>query len=222
MPAFLQGGPDMLQVGPLATIASLSPSILSPLRGGNMGEEITSQLHAPFYEGAYRGSRFVGGMQAVIGTALSVAGATTYTGGLVLSNPVGSSVNAVLETVGLGFVVAQTNASVIGIGVGYSTTALSGTLTSVTPRSAKVGSPFSPQCGLYSSASITLPIAPTLAAVLMSVDTGALTVGVNAGGVFDLKGSIVLQPGAFAMLWSSAAGTASSMMASYQWEEVPV
>jgi hypothetical protein len=212
-----------LLTGGAALAASATPGTSVMARGGNMGELIQSQLHAKYYEGSYKGVRFGGGMQAVIATALSTAGATTYTGGLVLANPNGSNVNAILERVGVGFIIAQTNAAVIGIGVGMSTTALSGTLTSVAPRAKKIGSGYNPVCGLYSSASITLPIAPTLDTILMAVDTGALTVGAGgAGGMFDLDGGIVLPPGAFAMLWSSAAGTASSMMASMQWEEVPV
>jgi hypothetical protein len=204
-----------------STGAGVSPA--AGLRLTNTNEVGLSEVHGRYYEGAYRGGRFAGGMQAVIATGLSVAGATTYTGGLVLANPNGSTVNAILEKVGIGFIVAQTNAAMIGIGVGQSTTNLSGTLTSVSPRSRKIGSGTVPVCSLLSSASITLPIAPTLDTVLTAVQTGALTTApVGGGGLFDLDGGIVLPPGAFAMIWSSAAGTASSMIASMQWEEVPI
>lgn len=204
-----------------STGSGVSPT--GGLRLTNTNELGLSEIHGRYYEGAYRGGRFAGGMQAVIATALSTAGATTYTGGLVLANPNGSTINAVLEKVGIGFLVAQTNAAMIGLGVGQSTTNLAGTLTSVGPRSRKIGSGTTPVCSLLSSASITLPVAPTLDTVLCAVQTGALTTApAGGGGLFDIDGGIVLTPGAFVMIWSSAAGTASSMIASMQWEEVPV
>ena len=210
------------QVGALATSASLAAGSQPVQRFGNMGDAIVSELHGRYYEQAYRKASFGGSTGGIVATALASGLTASYTGGLVLANPYGSSVNLVLQKVGVGFVVAQTNAAVIGLGVGQSATALTGTLTSMNPRSKNIGSSAAPVGQLYSSATITLPVAPTLDTILGPEDTGALTVnGVGPGGTIDLEGSIILPPGAFACLVSTAAGTASSLVAAFAWEEVP-
>jgi len=204
---------------------SLAPSSTGgyPLRQGNLGEAIVSELHGRYYEQTYRLASFAGGTAGVVATALSTGLATTYTGGLVLYNPYGNSYNLVLQKVGVSFVLAQTNASAIGIMTGQSSTALSGTLTAMNMQSSLVGSGANPTGILYSSASITLPVAPILRNIIGTVDTGALTVGVSGiPGTTDFEGSIILAPGAFACIYSSAAGTASSLIATMQWEEVPL
>lgn len=210
-------------IGPVATSASLSAGSQQNVRMGNMGELIKSDLHGRYYEQAYRKSSFGGSTGGVVATALAAGLVTAMTGGLVLANPVGNSFNLVLQKVGISFVLAQTNASTIGIMVGQSSTALSGTLTSMTPRCKNIGSNAAPTGLLYSSASITLPVAPTLDTILGTVDTGALTVSTSGvSGTTDLEGSIILPPGAFAAIYSSAAGTASSLIAAFGWEEVPI
>jgi hypothetical protein len=219
---------DFLQVGGPGNNATQSYNFGSTqaLRGGNMGDLIVSELHGPAYEAAYRGSLFTGGSQAVVATALQTGLTTTATGGLILNNPIGNTKNLVLRSATVGLILAQTNASVIGIGVGYSASvAIAGTLTVIASQPCLVG-PGGPAASsgiLYSSASVTLQATPVLARILGSVSTGALTVDQETAiGPVDLQGSIVLQPGAFACFTSSAAGTASSMFFSFTWEEVPI
>jgi hypothetical protein len=146
---------------------------------------------------------------------------TTYTGGLVLANPIASTVNLRIQKAKASFIVAQTNAAVIGLGIGFSATALAGTLTAVASLPGNNGAtPAVAQGLLYSSASITLPAAPYLARILGTVNTGALTTGVaNLGLEADLQGSIILPPGGYAVFLSSAAGTASSFFGSFVWVE---
>jgi hypothetical protein len=211
------------QVGPVTVGASLAAGTQQNARLGNQGDLIASEAHGRYYEPAYRGQLFGGSTGGAVATALAAGLVTAYTGGMVLYNPIGSSVNLSLTKVGVAFVLAQTNAAAIGVAVGQSSTAISGTLTSVSPRSMKIGGNAAPVAGLYSSASITLPVAPTLAALIGTVDTGALTVGTFGGtSLIDLEGSILLPPGAYAVIYSSAAGTASSLVASMMWEEIPV
>jgi hypothetical protein len=175
-----------------------------------------------YYPVAIGGDLFSGGNQAVVATALAAGLPTTYTGGLVLANPIDGTKNLVIQRAQAAFIVAQTNAAVIGLGVGYSTSALAGTLTAVASVPAVAGSSAAATGKLYSSASITLPAAPYLARILGSVDTGALTVAVDAASLaLDVQGSIVLPPGAFAVFLSSAAGTASSFFGSFVWLELP-
>jgi hypothetical protein len=166
------------------------------------------------------GQLFQGGNQAVVATALSAGLPTTYTGGLVLANPPTSTVNVRLQKATAIFIIAQTNVSVIGLGIGFSATALTGTLTAVASLPGNPGSSAVAQGLLYSSASITLPAAPYLTRVIGLAETGAVTTGVATGGLsLDLQGSIILPPGGYAVFTSSAAGTASSFIGSFVWVE---
>lgn len=176
------------------------------------------------YQSAVLQRIFSGGNQAVVATALSAGVPTTYTGGLVLANPTNSTVNLVLNKVAAAFVVAQSSAAVIGLGLGISASALSGTLTAVPSISNNLSlTPPTPQGLLYSSASITLPTAPVLSRIIGAVDTGALTVDtVKAPLILDVQGGVILPPGGFACILSSAAGTASSFFGSFAWSEVAV
>jgi hypothetical protein len=210
------------QVGPLASNTSLGAGQQPPARLGNMGELIKSDLHGRYYEGSYRKARFGGSMQAVLATATIAGLSTTVTGTVVLANPPGSGINAAIEKVGIGFVLAPAAPLVYGIATGASATAVSGTLTSLTPKAKLIGSGALPLCGLYSSASIVLPVAPTVDQVLGFLDTGAITTQTNLQTLYDLEGSIVLAPGSYALIWTSAVLLASAMIASFQWEEVPI
>jgi hypothetical protein len=58
--------------------------------------------------------------------------------------------------------------------------------------------------------------------VLGYVGTGAITTNTNVPSNFDIEGSIILPPGGYAILYTSAASAASSLLCSFQWEEVPV
>jgi len=180
-------------------------------------------LHGRYYRPTSVGNLYAGGNQAVVTTALTAGLPTAYTGGLILYNPLTSTVNLALNGVGVIFTVAQTNAAAISLGVFYSaTTAVTGTLTTLVSNNQLVGSSNTAQGLLYSQASATLPAAPYIARLLKTVDTGALTTTVNGGEeLIDLGGSIILQPGAGACILSTATGTASSFLASFVWEEIP-
>lgn len=209
-------------VGPTATKTSLGSGTNPALRLGNMGDAVVSELEPRYYEATYRGMAFSGANQALVGTAIATGLTATYTGGLVLSNTFGNPVNVVLTKVAYGAALVQTNASVIGLMVGQSSTALAGTVTSVTPTSDLVGSGIAPYAVLASSASITLPTTPVLKRVLGFLGTGAVTVDQTTLTVVDLEGSIILPPGGYCAFYSSAAGTASSLIFSMSWIEVPL
>jgi hypothetical protein len=181
----------------------------------------TVSLHGRYYQPANLGRLFSGGNQAPVPTALPAGLTESYTGGLVLYNPVGSGVNVALLLAEYALVVAQTNAASIGLAVGQSATAPTGTLTAIAPVPGVVGSSATPEALLYSSAAITLPVVPTLVRNLGVCDTGALTTGPSgAAGLSDLGGSIILPPGGFACFVSTAAGTASSFLGAFTWEEI--
>ena len=211
------------QVGPIATTTSIAPGLQSPQRAGQLGDTIVSELHGRYYEGAYRRARFGGAMQAVIATATIAGLSTSITGVPVLYNPIGNTNNVVLEKVGVSLLLAPAAPLAFGIAVGYNgATALSGTLTSVTPRSKFVGLGAAPTAGMYASAAITLPTAPTLDTIFGTLDTGAITTTTTNGSLYDLEGSIILPPGGYVVFYTSAVLVASALLVSYQWEEVPI
>lgn len=209
------------QVGQPSSV-SLAAGTTPTARFGQLGDAIVTELHAPRYEGAYRKNRFGGAMQAVLATATIAGLSTSITGTSVLANPNGSSVNLVLETFGVGFVLAPAAPLAFGLATGYSASALSGTLTSLTPKSKFLGSGINPVGQLYCSAAITLPVAPTVDVVLGQLEQGAVTVSNSNVGLYDIKGEIILPPGAFVVFWTSAVLVASAHIASWTWEEVPV
>lgn len=208
------------QVGQPST-TSIAAAANPIMRQGQLGEVVVSELHGRYYEQGYRGNRFGGSMQAVLATATIAGLNTSITGVSVLANPNGSGYNVVLEKVGLGVIVAPAAALVFGLATGYSTTALSGTLTSLAPKSKVIGSSATPRAALYASAAITLPTTPTVDTVLGNLGTGAITVDRAQGGQYELQGSIILPPGGFCCFWTSAVMAASSHIMSWDWEEVP-
>jgi hypothetical protein len=207
------------QVG--APASSSAPNSQPIIRLGNLNDVIVSELHGPCYEGSYRKARFGGAMQAALATATIAGLSTTVTGTSVLYNPIGSGVNVAIERLGVAFLVAPAAPLAFGIATGWSPLALSGTLTSVAPKSKLIGSGAQPVAQLYSSASIILPVAPTVDTILGALDTGAVTVATqSAQGIYDLKGEIILPPGGYAVFYTSAVMAASGHMASWNWEEI--
>lgn len=200
---------------------SLQPGTSADMRMGNLGDTVVSELHGAYYEGTYRGARFGGSMQALLAAATIAGVGVNPTGTLVLYNPPGNAFNLVVEKFGVGFVLAPAAPLVYGLATGFSTSPLAGTLTSVTPKSKKVGSGLQPTAGLVASA-VTLPVAATVDQVLGQLDTGAVTTMTNCPSLFDIQGSIILPPGGFCHMWSSGVLLASAHMASFQWEEVPI
>src|SRR6266404_5040492 len=96
------------QVGPQV----LADGTTAVVRLDRSGAEVVQELHGRYYETAFRKSIF--SVANATGTTTSVAFATTYTG-LCLSNPIGSTVNLVLNKVNADFAVNAAPAAVIGL-----------------------------------------------------------------------------------------------------------
>jgi len=201
------------QVGPVATTTSLGAGTPVIMRAGQLGDAIMSELHSPQYEQAYRRNRFTAANQGA--TATTVGLATTYTG-ICLSNPVGSTVNLVLENVGAAFIVAPAAALAFGVATGYNSSTNVTHTAALSPKNEFTGVG-SVGTGLADS-SATLPTAPTVERIL-----GSVAAAILAGPMsFELKGGILLPPGAYAFLYTSAASGDSGFLGSFTWEEVPV
>jgi hypothetical protein len=80
------------QVGPNGPIASGAGSV--PIRQGNLGEMIVTELNGKYYEQNFRGNLYVCTNSAA--QALSLTGTTTYTG-MIVYNPAGSGKNLVIQ-----------------------------------------------------------------------------------------------------------------------------
>lgn len=209
----------MLSQGQVGPIASTSDGVQVALRAGKLGDQIVSQLHPRYYEASYRRARFNAANQT--GVATTVGLATTYTG-LCLSNPVGSSVNIAIGKVGIAFPVAVAAGLVYGLMVGYNaSTNVTHTAASTTLRSNFVGVGAAP-VGLVDT-SATLPTAPTVSHIFGAVGTAAMTAPATLPPcMYDLEGSIILPPGAYACVYTSAASGALGFLGSFEWTEVPV
>lgn len=189
---------------------------INTTRSGKTGETIVGDAHGRYYEATSRGTMFSG---SVTGRDTTVGIATTYTG-LVLSNPVGSNVNLVLNKVGYAFTVAFPAASVIGLMTGFSTTTDVTHTTAVTPKNQKIGG--SAGIGKLDS-SATLVGSPTLNTVLSAGTTAAITTSpTDCSGIVDLEGSIILTPGSYCAFYTSTVAGASGANYSFSWEEVPI
>ena len=212
------------QVGPVATTSSISAGLQAPARAGQLGDTIVSELHGRYYETTYRRAMFTAGVSTLIATATTASPTTTITGAQVLYNPIGNTNNLVINKVSLGFALANL-AGVVGIATGFNgATAISGTLTATTAAAKNVflggGSPTGAS---YASASITLPTAVSLVSILASTGSLATTgYAINPGTLYDFEGSILLPPGGYATIWSNFIIPASSLLSTFQWEEVPI
>jgi hypothetical protein len=205
---------NVIQTGPQATTASLSPSAQVIARGGNLGETIVSELHGRYYEQCYRRNLF-----SAYAAAQTLAAAGTAMTGLALWNG-STTVNLVLTKISLAVIVTSATMTGIGLGTG---TAQSAAPTSQTAAT-KVGSLFlggaAPQATAMNAGTFTVAPATQL---LLAHNTAAInTVGIDQL-VIDLEGSLIIPPQGYVALTAlGAASAAAAVNASFIWEEVPV
>ena len=186
------------------------------LRVGPTGELIMAQYHGALYEAAVRNQIFSG--SNLTGVTTTIGFATTLVG-MCLTNPIGSTVNLVLERLKYATLVVAPSAIVFGLQTGYNPTTAVTQTTALVPLSNFVGQPAGQ--GLIAS-SVTLPTAPTRLILIDSLTTGAVTVAMNGGNQYDLEGSVVIPPGGYCATYTSAACGTSGMVFGMVWEEIPV
>jgi hypothetical protein len=197
---------------------SITPGTTPPARLGQLSDVIVSELHGRYYETTYNRNMFTAALTA--GTTTSVGLSTTQTG-LLLLNPNNSSVNLVVNKVGYCFLVAFAAASAIGIQAGTQSTALlSGlTTTNTQTKSNLIGNPTSSQALTYSAATTTAPWVQMLFGTGL---TGAITTTPAVYSFFDIEGGLIIPPGGWIATYTSTASGASSTLASFTYEEVPL
>jgi hypothetical protein len=204
-----------IRTGPIAS----TNGAVNPARGANDGSLIIAPGGADYQELAYRQQVFSAANQAA--TATSVGLSTTYTG-LCLSNPAGSNKNLVLFQLGVAVVGAPAALSAIGIMAGFLATGVVTHTTPLTPLSTFINTAVATGIG-KADAAATLVGTPVIVMPLgVTPITGATAQVINPPVIlntYDLKGSIILPPGAWAALYTS---TALSVIAGLTWAEVPV
>lgn len=202
-------------------LLSVSGSLVLPngaqvniARGGIGGEQMASELFPRYFELARNRNVFVGGNQARVTTTVGLA--TTHTG-LCLSNPPGSGVTIVPLFFSLmQDVIQATQIEAFALAVGYSAGTEVTHTTPLTPRSTRVGSSGSAVGKLDSAA--TLPAAPTYAMFLQNTGTATQN---GPGGLFDLGGAIILDPGAYLVTATPTQASVAGMWFSIVWAEIP-
>ena len=200
-----------VDVGPQAVSAGDSSSI--NLRGGKTGEAVITQLHGRYYEQAVRGGIFMAAQQAVVTTTVGLA--LTYTG-LVISNPVGSTVRmALLKASMMQSVIQATQIEAYAIATGFNAATNVTHTTPATIQPSLVGSGATGQGKADSAA--TLPTAPLYS--LFATQTATATAQPSTT-VIDLEGSIVLLPGAYALWVTPAQASVAGLWFGFSWEEV--
>jgi hypothetical protein len=155
---------------------------------------------------------FTGANQAAVTTTVGLA--TTYTG-LMISNPIASLVNLVLNKVGIALTVAPAAISAIGIMTGINTVTPVTHSAVVTPKNKFLGGPAG--SGLLDSSGV-VPTAWTLDTVLMGGFTAGSLPSTDPS-LIDLDGQIVLPPGGYAAIYTL---TVVVGLFSFSWEEVAI
>lgn len=183
------------------------------MRGLGDGSGSVSELRARYYAATKDGAMFNVASQAVATTTVGLA--TTYTG-LVLVNPTTSTVDLVLNKVSvMQSVIQSANVEAFAIATGFNSTTAVTLTVAATPQSQRVGSGLVAQAKAATSA--TLPTAPLYNTFLQN--TASATTNGN-GGVWDMEGSIILPPGAYACFVTPAQASVAGMWFSFSWDEV--
>lgn len=185
------------------------------LRAGSYGELVTNDFRGRYAEATYRGMCYNAAIQAVSTTTVGLA--TTYTG-LVISNPISSSVNLeVISASVMQSVIQATQPEAYAIAQGFNAAT---NVTHTTPLAVKnnlIGTSMSGQ-GL-ADISATLPTAPFYHTFVHN--TGAATVN-GTGAVIEFGGRLILRPGAYAAWVTPAQASVAGLWFSFDWMEVPV
>ena len=186
----------------------------APMRLGRQADQMTSQLHVPGYEQAYRGNSFYSLSTAQL---LSVVG-TALTGNIIWNGS--AAVNLVLIKANLQ--VNVTSATMTGIGLSMTTAGAQTTTPTGVTVATSTGSTFYGGVGSAATAynAATTLVTVTRAALMHNTAAIAVT-GVDLIEV-PLNGWIIPPWTAVALSALGAASAAAAVTSTIYWEEVPV
>ncbi len=182
--------------------------------------QVVQQLHGKLSEVNRLGKLFYGS-NGETPSVTTVALATTYTG-LALYNPAGSGKVLYVERVGYSFLVAFPAAATIGLMVGWSAAGIATASAAASPGApCLIGANNGAGVGCC-ALSATLVGTPTLHSVFGAGLTGAITTVPQKMTYVDMDGSLILQPGAYAAIYTSTVSGAASLCGSFLWSEEPL
>lgn len=206
-----------VRTGPIVS----SDGAVNPGRGAKDGSLIVGSGLADYQELAYRGLVFQAANQGPGGTTTTVALATTYTG-LCISNPASSGRNLVMLQCGVAVVGAPAALSTIGLMAGYAAAGVVTHTTPLVPLSSFVNTLVATGVA-KADAAATLVGTPVLYMPFgVTPITGATAQVINPPvnlNMFDLKGVMILPPGAYVAIYTS---TVLSIIGGFTWAEVPI
>jgi hypothetical protein len=222
------------QVGPIATTASIAPGTVAAMRSGNLGDVIVSELHGRFYEQAYRGNVYTGGINAL--TALSANTITltaTTTPILGVWNNLSNSVNLVILQASLQIVPNNlTSGAAPGALVWAASTSNGAISTGNAPINVKTLTASGSQAKFFTP-SVALTALTNNLVIIAGADIPSpsgltyTTLGSTAiippvGGVQNFDGGLIVPPGGVLALLNTVSSTTFSVYGRITWEEVPV
>lgn len=206
-----------LRTGPVVS----SDGAVNPGRASRDGSAIVGAGMADYQELAVRGLVFQAANQGPGGTTTTVGLATTYTG-LCISNPVNSGKNLVMLQCGVAIIGAPAALSTIGLLAGYAQGGVTAHTTPLVPLSSLINQVVASGVG-KADAAATLVGTPILYMPFGIIGITGATAGVATPsfepGLIDLKGAIVLPPGAYVAIYTS---TVVTIIGGFTWAEVPV
>ena len=209
------------QVGPSST-QSVTPGATPPVRMGQNGDVIVSELHGRYYEQAYRQNIFTLSVStaAAITAYVGAAGGTPQ---IAVYNPLNSGKNLVPIQAGYNNVVAASGAGTVSWALWYGPTAAITQTTLTYPTNAytlnKVGSVTQGFTNVALTSSTALTNAYPIGYYYWATAAGAF----QSGPTFvDINGSFIVPPGCMMALGGSAALTSATWIGSLTWEEVPI
>ncbi len=187
-----------------------------PLRQGGLADMIVSACQGRYYELARNGRVFIA--QATV-TAPVIYTTAAGTGGPLLWNGT-STVMGVILAVGFGVTVVSTVACALGITGNTGQSAAPGSTTAIDgQRCTYLGGP-SPAINAYRIG--TPSVAGNFLLPVAQLHTGALTVDNATMCWADVGGSVIIPPGCWASLATSATATTTVGQFGLMWAEVPV
>ena len=182
---------------------------MEPFLADKQQSALFSQFHGSKYHSAYLSALFWAANSAA-GTTSS--GLTTTYVGICVSNPAGSTVNVILRRASYSLVVSSSCG--VGLITGYAVGGVTAHTVALTPAASLINSAATPVAKADSSA--TLVGTPAWTQFF-----GAFSSAVGTGTV-DFEGGIILPPGAYAAIGTTAASGSSAFWGAFEWQEYPV
>jgi hypothetical protein len=210
------------QVGAPALNASLGPGANPPVRQGNMGDLIVSELHGRYYETNYRGSLFGVALNSITvgATNISPVNGTNTTPLLTIFNPIGSGKNLSLVKITQSLVSGTPGGPFV-----WNVLALPQTITNTT-----FTTPFNlstlQQAGSLAKVWTQQAIGSATVAGTAFRTAGGFAAAAAGAGVNtyteEYAGDFIVPQGTAVSLCAYATGTTHIFSAFVEWEELPV